>query len=177
MSDIIKQYEKIALSDSEVLQLVKNKANIILYPNLVKYDNVDQILDLYGACFILFESRPNYGHWCCLFKVNNDTLEFFNPYGGYPDDSLEFINNEFRFQSNQAFPYLSYLLLKSNYNLTYNEHKFQQKKEGINTCGRWSALRIICRNMSLKQFNKFIENLSKKLKLNKDEIVTLLTIK
>lgn|ERR1700759_3986003 len=167
---MLKYYQDIALSNKEVLELVNNKANIVIYPDLYKYKSIDEVLGPYGAVFILFESKPNYGHWCLLFKINNNKLEFFNPYNGYPDDSLDFIPVDFREKSNQNIPYLSILLYNSPYKLSYNEYDFQKHDKNIKTCGRWCAVRLICRNLSLKQFANLFHN------EYGDMIVTLLTI-
>lgn len=158
------------LSDKEVLRLVNGKANLILYPQLHKYKSIDEILGPYDATFILFESEPRFGHWCCLFKEGND-VEFFNPYGGYPDDSLKYIDKNFRKISNQLIPYLSYLMLDSPYELFYNEHKFQKMEEGVNTCGRWCAVRLLCRDISLDDFAKYFRG------KDGDYIVTEITSK
>lgn len=176
VKEILKEYEDIALSDKEVLKLIDKKANLILYPDLINYNTIDEILDPYGACILLFEAKPKYGHWCCIFKINDTLLEFFNPYSGYPDDSLEYIPMHFRLISNQYYPYLSLLMLNSPYELSYNEYKFQKHNKNIKTCGRWCAIRINFRYYSLDQFKEIIDFLKKKLNINGDELVTLLTM-
>lgn len=173
---ILKQYEDIALSDKELKNIVNGKASIVLYPNLIEYKNIDEVMGPYNACFLLFEAKPHYGHWCLIFKINNDTIEFFNPYGGYPDDSLKHIPMHYREVSNQLHTILSELMLKSPYQLTYNEFAFQKHNANTKTCGRWCAFRLICRNMSLYEFKDTINALSEELDLNGDEIVTLSTI-
>lgn len=174
--NIIDKYKDIALSDKQVLNLIDKKANLILYPDLHKYNTIDEILRPYNACILLFEAKPNYGHWCCIFKIDENLLEFFNPYGGYPDDSLDYIPMRFRKISNQYYPHLSYLMLNSPYELSYNEHKFQKHDKNIKTCGRWCALRLICKDMSLKQFHKFINYGTDALGIDGDKFVTLLTM-
>lgn len=170
MDTIIKEYENKALSDAEVLKLIDGKANMVMYRNLHKFNDIDEILGPHGACILLFEAKPNYGHWCCLFKLDNNTIEFFNPYGGYPDDSLDFISDKFKKQSNQDQPYLSQLMLDSPYDLTYNEFPFQKVGKNIKSCGRWCAVRLICKNMSLENFaDFFFNNIG-------DELVTYLTM-
>lgn len=174
--NIIKEYQDIALSDKEVLQLINGKANLILYPNLHKYNTIDEILEPYGACILLFEAKPKYGHWCCIFKVNDNLIEFFNPYGGYPDDSLEYIPMRFRLVSNQYYPHLSWLMINSPYELSYNEYKFQKHGSDIKTCGRWCAVRLIFRYISLNDFYKMIKDVTKMYKITGDKLVTLLTM-
>jgi|SRR5580693_8213995 hypothetical protein len=172
--DIVRKYEQIPLSDKNVLDLVDRKANLIVYPNLVHYKTLDQMLEPYGACFLLFESKPNFGHWCCIFKVDDETVEFFNPYGGdehgYPDDCLNFIAAPFRKKSNQDHTYLSALMYNSPYELTYNEYKFQKHGHNINTCGRWCAIRLIFRFLTLDEFSNIFK------RDDGDKLVTILTM-
>lgn len=177
---VLNEYADIALSDTQVLKLINGRANLILYPNLHKYQTIDEILEPYGACIILYEAMPRYGHWCCIFKVNNQLLEYFNPYGGFhegfPDESLEYIPMSFRLKSKQYYPYLSILMYESPYQLSYNEFAFQKHGSNIKTCGRWCALRIVFKNLTLNQFHNMIESLKQKLGINSDQVVTLLTM-
>ena len=174
--NIIKQYQDIALSDKELLKIIDGKANLVLYPDLINYKTIDDVLGPHDACILLFEAKPHYGHWCCLFKVTDRLIEFFNPYGGYPDDSLKYIPDHFRKVSNQDYPYLSWLLINSPYELSYNEHKFQKQEKDIKTCGRWCGIRLACRHMSLEQFTDFINSMTKMLNCTGDELVTILTM-
>lgn len=175
---MLKAYEDIALSDSQLMHLIDNKANLILYPELVNYDNIDEVLGPHKACVLLFEAKPGYGHWTCLFRSTTsgrDLIEFFNPYGGFPDDSLKFISSSFRKQSNQDIPYLSVLLLESPYQLSYNEHDFQKHANNIRTCGRHCAVRLIYRDLSLEEYDDLIKAMCKKMSMSPDEIVSLIT--
>lgn len=153
----------IALSDKQVLNLVGGKANIILYRDIHKYKSINEMLSPFNACFILFESQPRYGHWCALIKVNPYLLEFFDPYGTYPDDTLGFIPPKFAKESFQDHPYLSYIMMKSPYNLSFNEYQFQKKEPNIRTCGRWSAMRILFKDLPLEDFKRIFLKGSDKL--------------
>ena len=176
MQQILNKYEDVALSNFDILKKLKNKANIILYPNLYEYKNIDEVLGNFDSCVLLFESQPKYGHWVCIFKRDNNTIEFFNPYGGYPDDSLLKINKEFRKKSGQNYPILSMLLLKSPYNLTYNEFQFQKHSMNIKTCGRHCIVRLLFKDLDLYDYVDMLNSLSDKFNLDYDAIVTLLTI-
>lgn len=175
--DILSQYENIALSDKHLFDILNGKNKLVIYPDLIDYDNIDDVLGSHGMCTLLFEAKKNYGHWCCLWKLNDDTVSFFNSYGGYPDDSLDYIPEHFARISNQNYPYLSLLLDKSPYELTYNERSYQKKTKGIRTCGRHCAVRLLCRNMSDDEYYDYIEHFTKKYDIDADEFVTLLTMK
>ena len=175
MLKAIRKYEEVALSSTDILELLNGRANIVLYPNLYKYTSIDELLEPYGAFILLFESKPKYGHWTCVFKLDDDTLEFFNPYGGYPDDSLEYIPNAFSIKSNQDHTYLSHLLLDSPYSLTYNEYKFQKISKDTRTCGRHCVVRLWFKYLPLEDYYKLLKKLSAYSGLNFDQIVTVLT--
>src|ERR1017187_2346964 len=130
--NIIKKLIGKALSNSEILKIINNKSNLVSYTNLHKYKSLDELLKNYGACIILYETSKNYGHWVCIFKLDPETIEFFDPYGGNmkPDKELQMINKDYRNSTNQNFPYLTKLMIDSPYVLTYNHHNFQSKKKG-----------------------------------------------
>jgi hypothetical protein len=174
--NIIKKYEDIALSDKHMFKLLDGKNNLVLYPNLINYDNIDDVLGDYGMCTLLFEAKKNYGHWCCLWKQSPDTVSFFNSYGGYPDDSLKYIPEHFARISNQDYPYLSILLNNSPYKLTYNEYAYQKLAKDIKTCGRHVCVRLFCRELTDNQYHKFIKEYCKKYNVNADQLVTLMTM-
>ena len=148
MNDIIKRLENTALSNYDILLLLDNKVNIVLYPDLYKYTSIDQLLNPYNCAIILYESRKHYGHWCSIIKRDN-SIEFFNPYGGLPDDCLNHINLDFRIESNQVIPILKLLMHESPYELHYNEFQFQQKGYDIKTCGRHCVVRCMLKKYDI----------------------------
>lgn len=174
-SSILKHYKDIALSDKDVTNLLGGRVNIILYPNLHKYRDIDEVLGPHGACVLLFEAKKGYGHWVCLFKVGLNEIEFFNSYGGYPDDSLKKISCHYARISNQIIPYLSVLLLQSPYELSYNEFQFQKKTDGIRTCGRHCVFRLLNRDLDLYQYVDLLKILRKKCNTDYDGVVTIFT--
>ena len=168
---IVNIFKDIPLSDGDIKELVNGRCNIIRYPDLYKYDNIDQLIEPYGACVLLYEAEPHSGHWCCLTLHDNE-LEFFDPYGGFPDTQLDYIHGDaYKKRSHQDKKYLSYLLLEPSctYDLSYNEFKFQKMGNTIQDCGRWCSLRIILKHLTLKEFKQLFYG------PNSDDIATLLT--
>lgn len=161
-----------SLSNKEILKLIKHKANLISYTQIHGYKSLDDLMGPYGACIILYETKQNYGHWCCIFKLDDNAVEFFDPYGIFPDHELFWIKKEFRVRTKQNYPYLSHLMMGSVYILTFNHYRFQKYEKGINSCGRWCALRLIFRKLPLQAF---IEIFDKDRPYTKDFYVTLLT--
>jgi hypothetical protein len=169
LKHIIDEYKDVALSDEDMLELVKGRANIVVYPNMHKFHNINEIIKPYDACFILYESRPHFGHWCCL-SLNGLELEFFDPYGGLPDSQLKFIPEGFKIESKQDEPYLSTLLYDCDYDISYNQYQFQKFDKGVKDCGRWCAIRVLLKEMSLKNFKELFFD------IYSDDIATLITI-
>jgi hypothetical protein len=177
----INKLQDIALSDSQVMNLINHDANLILYKDIHKYNNIDELLGQHGAAVILYESKPAYGHWTTIFKVSPNEIEFFNSYGnqnnhdGIPDAMLKFIPKSFRKQSNQDHTYLSKLMYDSKYDLSYNQYNYQGDGENIKTCGRHIATRLNNRNLSLNKYNEYIKKMCRELNLNSDQLVSYLT--
>jgi hypothetical protein len=146
-----------ALSANDILQLTKGKTNIIVYPELYKAKNIDELLTPYGCCVILYMSAQNYGHWVCLIK-NKNTLEFFCSYGMMIDDQLLFIPKDFANQTHQNYPYLTKLIAESRYRLSVNTKQIQAYDEKVASCGRHVALRILYRKVPLNKYLKLMQD-------------------
>ncbi len=167
----INQKEKKSLSGEEVLMICDNKAKMYTYPELVKFNNIDDLLKPYGAIIILYLTKENYGHFCCIFKQNKTTISFFDSYGYLPDDQLKFAPMHFRKSHDQYYPHLTYLMYNSNYKIDYNNHVLQSSKKDIATCGRWTGVRILLRNLTNDEFaDLFLDE-----KIKPDSLVTALT--
>lgn len=171
----IKQFEKIALSNFDILKLLDNKCNIVLYPNIHKYKDIDELLGSFGVCIILYETQPKYGHWIAILKTDKDSIEYFNPYGGVPDNALDSIPKKFKISSNQNLPYLSVLMHDSRYNLYYNEFRFQKLNKNIKTCGRHCVVRVLCENMDIYEYYYFLSDACRRYNTDFDGVVTIFT--
>jgi hypothetical protein len=154
----IKRLEDISLSVDDVMRIVNGKANFISYDKLISVNDLDELLDPYGSCLLLYLTDENYGHFCCLNKINKNEVEFFDPYGIFVDNEFEDfeIDEHFNKKKNQDRNYLSYLMYKSPYKLSYNEHQFQKKNDDIKTCGRHCGIRMLLKHMPLKEYSKLM---------------------
>jgi hypothetical protein len=179
MDEQLKFLQNIALSDADLFKLLDGKNKMVLYPDLHKYNNIDEVLGEHGMCTLLVESQPNYGHWVAVWKLNENTVSFFNSYGGlnagWPDDVLKYVPKEFAEVNFENYPYLSELLLKSPYKMTYNEYKYQKMCPDVKTCGRHVAVRLFCRDLNDKQYYDYIKHYENMLGCDADEFVTLMT--
>ncbi len=165
-----------ALSDQDIRQILKGHTRVVPYPELHKYSSLDELLGTDDSVVLLFETKPYYGHYVSVIKRTKDKIyEVFDPYGIYkPDDELKFINEKFRLQSDQDYPYLSRLLVESDpsYQIAYNDHYLQEENPDIATCGRWSIMRILFKDLNVDEFAHLMES---DPVLNPDEVVTEVT--
>ncbi len=155
-----------SLSRDDILKLTNNQCNVIVYDDLLNYNTLDDAMGNNGAIVVLYQTSDSYGHWCACIKINKNLIEFFDPVSSKPDKEFNFITETYK-----RNPYLSHLMRESPYKLSYNQYKFQKNKKGINTCGRWCALRVILKNYSLEQFKKVVTSGKK----DYDFMVTIIT--
>ena len=119
--DVIRLVHK-AFSDEDIGTILGAGAKIIRYSELRHIDDLDDLLtkDM-DYCIMLYEDRPDRGHWTALSKYNG-IYEHFDSYGTRPDKSLEWGNMKMRRRLNEATPYLTNLLRDKEY--IYNNVKF-----------------------------------------------------
>lgn len=172
MDRIINKLKEKPLSSNDIYELLDGETSLVKNSDLHKYNNIDDLLYPHNCFFILYETEKNYGHWCCVILRDNYELEFFDPYGYFIDKQLDFIDDDFKKESNQDYPYLSNLFLKSPYKLTYNDVKLQKKENDNSSCGRHIALRMICKELPLKEYQKLMKNTKG---MTSDDIATYLT--
>lgn len=152
--ELIERAESISLSDEDIMKICEGKVNIHLYEDLSKFQTIDQALGPHTAMIILYQAKSTYGHWVSVFKVDNQTIEFFDSYGFKIDQELPF----FEYNLRQGIPHLTHLIQNSNYQVISNEIDFQTIRKDINTCGRFSSLRIKMRSTPLHKFQALLLN-------------------
>lgn len=158
-----------ALSNDDIMHLLNNKVKILRYRDLAAFSSLAELLQPYGRVLVLFETRAGYGHWTLLHRIGKKKVEWFDSYGMFPSDELNYISSSYRKQSNQLREHLTYLLLNSTDKLSYNDHLFQGK--GSATCGRWCVLRAVNFTKGIDAFYKAVLKEAKRKRLSPDELV------
>jgi hypothetical protein len=176
MDKLLKKIQSYSFSDKDMMKLVDNESNIVSYHEISKYKTLDKLLGKYRACVILYLQTKNYGHWCCIFEREDKPglINFYDPYGYFPDDELGFNSDKKNIELKQNIPYLSMLMINASdkYDYVYNPYKLQTLSKGNNICGRVVGLRLNFRDIDDKVF---FDLLSKNKAYNKDEWVIMLT--
>jgi hypothetical protein len=171
MESLIEKLKSVAFSGEDIMLACEDKTKIVLNSDIHKYHSIDELFGDLDSVVILYETKPHYGHWVCLIRHPNNLIEFFDSYGMFVDDELNYINPKFRKQSHQDYRYLSKLILESGYRLIYNKVKLQKVKNDVSSCGRHVCLRIIMKDIPLKKYIKLLTTNY----YDADTIVTFLT--
>jgi hypothetical protein len=185
MDRLLKAVVEDPLSDEDIAYITKGKCNIMKYEQLASLNSLDEVMYPHGACILLYETEKNFGHWVALIKEpgsgkdkQKNVVEFFDSYGVAPDEELRMVPEYFRRSSGQTLDkktgggILTELIDASPYQIQWNQVDFQEDNKSTNTCGRWAALRVLWRAVSLDKFQNFLLN----QKLTPDMYVAALTM-
>lgn len=175
MTNNIIKLEGYSLSGGNMIDYCPKDSSVLDYKQLTKFNNIDDALGPNGILILLYLTvSENYGHWCCVFKRDKDTIEFFDSYGKTIDEPLKYATDEVRLKTNSVCPHLAILLYKSGYKVEYNDHILQKNKKShlVSTCGRHVLCRLAARHLNIDNYVKYMfENTDK----DPDYIVTYLT--
>jgi hypothetical protein len=121
----------------------------------------------------LYENTPNSGHWTVVSKPAEDTVEYFDSYGGYVDAPLKWTPESQRVGLGESTPFLSKLFNCCKENVVYNKIKYQKDGHNVNDCGRWCVLRTLkmIKGLDLGDFYEFVKEEDKKYAGDKDSLV------
>ena len=170
IKNLIRNAEKIELSGDQMNALTEGKCNIMGYEELENMSSIDQAFKGKEGLILLYQKTNNNGHWCLLYKVNNNTLNFFDPYSYNMDEELKFSDYNVRKHQGQQVPHLTALIENSNYNLIQNKTKYQKMANDINTCGRHVCVRFRLRDYSNAEYESLFKG------VDADFYVSALTI-
>jgi hypothetical protein len=173
----LQQIERVVatpLSDSDIREYLPD-ARIFKYSELSKYPELSDLLpDVKSYCILLYEDSPNKGHWVVVSKPTEDTVEYFDSYGGYVDEPLNWTSKAERVQLGSDKKLLSKLFNKAPEQVVWNKIKYQKASPSVNDCGRWCILRTLKMKagMDLDQFYDYVKKEDSKYIGDKDHFVS-----
>ena len=171
MDKIIKSIYTQDLTGQDVGITTNGKCPVHLYKDLLKYNHIMDIIGENGACIVLFpvKSSTN-GHWIAiLYHEETNTIEHFDPYGFSWNVELSYSRDPITQQNILGQLYES--AQQRGYKVIYNPYRFQQLKDGINTCGKHSSIRCRFRYLNIDQYKKLMIGQSQ----DPDYLVSILT--
>ena len=161
----------ISLSGTQVLDLLDNKCNLVQYSDLHNIKSIDELLGPHKKCVLLYQTSANYGHYCCVWEYN-DTIFFFDSYGGVVDSQLNFVPKDLKDELNSNHNYLIRLMYDSDKNVEYNQYEFQSKEPNVATCGRHCVNRLRFPEISINDYYQIFKDASKYMPM--DELICYL---
>jgi hypothetical protein len=203
----LKKDLKKELSITDVYLLGGKVCNMLLYPEINEFTNIDQLFEINDTTRIVIDGLPlqvdnnsvviNYvsiienpklglmgginGHWCLLNRIKDKNGKyhyyFMDSYGMMPDKALSYLDNDFRYESNQLNTKLLDLILKSigsGDKFNFNDIQMQVESDEIGTCGRYCGLYLRNNDKPVEDFVDNIMKLADGYGLTPDIIVTLL---
>ncbi len=85
-----------ALSDEDIQRILGGDAKIMKSAELGNLDDIDQLLPMKkDYCILLYEDKPNRGHWTARSKYNG-FYEHFDSYGVQPDSESQIVRTRRR---------------------------------------------------------------------------------
>jgi len=154
------EIESYSLSESDIQQMIPT-LKIVPYPDLLKANKIDDVLDEKGRLMLLYlTENQNTGHWVCLLKYRGtNIIEYFDPYGNYkPDGESKWLTPQKLKELGQASKKLTKLLDESQYEIKSNAFPFQKDKLNMNTCGRHCTTRLYFKHLTLPEYIKLVES-------------------
>ena len=164
-----------SLTDADIKTIIPT-LKVITYPELLEFNNIDDILDEKGRLMILYLTEDKHtGHWTCLLRSRDKKkLEYFDSYGGLkPDQESSWLSNSKLREFHQDTHHLTELLQKCPYKVVYNRYPFQEEDLGIMTCGRHCVTRLYFKHLTLPQYTQMVLDSG----INPDDFVSNFTYK
>jgi hypothetical protein len=169
----LEEIKEESLTNDDINKLLSG-TSILTYPELKYKQTVDEILDENGRAVILFlTENENTGHWVAIHKDEDDNIYYFDPYGLDPEGDKKWIPTQKLQELDEIQPYLSNLLKRSKSKVYSNQYPFQKDKQGISTCGRHCAVRLLYKHLDLDDYLGMIKSSG----LSPDDFVSKLTYK
>ncbi len=172
LSSEIKQKINTPISSSTLEEL---GFKVLNYLELNKFNQIEQFVDEKGIILYTPISQRKLGHYSCLW-LKNGILSYWCSYGynlSYTASKSDYMQKS----PEKDEDYMISLVrdfVKRGGNFNINTIKFQNLNESVSDCGRWCIIRLIKRELSHNEFEKWFK-LIKYPNMNNDELVTMLT--
>lgn len=168
------ELEEYELSDKDLKKLLGN-VNIIPYPQLAYYDNIDECFGSKNFFIMFFETiSESVGHWCLFLKFpNKKIIEFWDPLGIAPDGERSYVSHGTLKKLDETQPEVQLLLERAEeqgYSSIFNTTDYQNWS--TSTCGKHCTVRALNSHLSESQYFSFMKNYMMKNNLHDfDEVV------
>ena len=176
----------IPLNAYHIFHLAKKECNVFGTTDLVDYEYIGELFNPqpqitkypFDNNFILINylSSPNFGHWTCLYRIDN-IYYFFDSYGEMIDEQLKYIPKDFRISSDQTRARIAEMIVNAmddnpDIEIHYNNVKLQGNSPDSMVCGRYCAYMLKHSNKPVEKNVSDIVRNSEKLWMTPDSYIT-----
>ena len=168
LNDVLDNLESIPLPFDRSLQQITGRDNCILLEYEKLHGNLVDIINQstpYAIVLMMDNRRPNsrVGHYIALMLKDHE-LTVWDSYATGIAKLLRMTQNK---------PTLLDMIARSPYDMVENEEQLQELAQGISTCGRHAALRVLFGHaLTNKQYASMMHSVDG---LNPDELCTLMS--
>ena len=161
-----------ALSGDEVNRAAGGGVKIIRYPDLASVSTWADLCssEAQAAAVLFCVESPTSGHWLAAF-TSADGAHVFDPIGVALDAERTYISKGQQALLGETQPQFARLLDTFDGPTHVSKTDYQRNAPGVNTCGRWVALRIKNKNLTDAQFARWVSGSARKAGLDDDSWV------
>lgn len=144
------------MTEDDMKKLLRpyGNVNILSYPDL-EGKTVDDVFGPSEVAVLLFLTDPahkNEGHWLGLMKQGSGTIEHFDSYGLGPDREMGWLGESALASLKESRPLLHDLFRSFPGRVIHNTTKLQKEVDGISTCGRHVACRLLHKDIPIRKY-------------------------
>lgn len=153
IQQLIENAESLDINAQDVVAIAEGKTKVVAYHLLGGYASIDELLQPYGSVVILWEIEEWSGHFTALYRDAQQQLHYFDPYGMSPMKDRTYATWD-----DKNTPPLLQQLLDAHGPYIQNKVDYQQWSADVNTCGRWTGLRVRTRlTVSAERFEQLFK--------------------
>ena len=146
-----------ALTGDQVKKL-SGGAKVLRYPDLASMGSWSELVSPSGKAAILFcTDSPTDGHWIAAFD-GPDGPHVFDPLGVALDAERKYLAAGMAEALGEQNAQFARLLSTQPDKVHVSKIDFQADKPGVNTCGRWSGLRLSKKDWTDPEFAGFVKD-------------------
>ena len=139
---------------------------------VILYKDFATMTDLPFVTVYLFLTKDGFGHWCCVFR-RNDEIELFDSYGIPPESEHKFASKHMLQHLKERKSFLLDMCKEKKWSIVHNSTRLQSW-HGAETCGRHCIERVRKGDVDIKTYVKWLQTVSKEAKTTPDYVVSFL---
>lgn len=176
LPEVVAREQARPLDFDEVRRILPPKSAVLTYSDALQNRHLAELLREHpGGVVLLVRWRPSFGHYVALFERGGRPA-LFDSYGARADGSAwRRLPQSQLAELGQAAPRLLEDAAAGGRGIYWSDYAIQDHSPQVQTCGRWSCLRLWLPYLSESQFVRAILSACEHLEVTPDELATFAT--